>query len=158
MSSLRPLNDKVIVRRLDAEEKTKGGIILPEKAKEKPREGIVKAVGDGKLLDNGKRASMVLAIDFSRKDGDVSRQNMLGYTAYFHRDPGGLFFFPGQFDSRSVRRSAKDLQRYEFTNLSGQLKNGAQIVIRTAGDNNPPEGHTRLGWNLRLNVVLRAVE
>jgi chaperonin GroES len=58
MSSLRPLNDKVIVRRLDAEEKTKGGIILPEKAKEKPREGIVKAVGDGKLLDNGKRASI----------------------------------------------------------------------------------------------------
>jgi chaperonin GroES len=58
MSSLRPLNDKVLVRRLDAEEKTKGGIILPEKAKEKPREGIVKAVGDGKLLDNGKRASI----------------------------------------------------------------------------------------------------
>ena len=58
MSSLRPLNDKVIVRRLDAEEKTKGGIILPETAKEKPREGIVKAVGDGKLLDNGKRASI----------------------------------------------------------------------------------------------------
>ena len=57
-SSLRPLNDKIIVRRLDAEEKTKGGIILPEKAKEKPREGIVKAVGDGKLLDNGKRASI----------------------------------------------------------------------------------------------------
>ena len=58
MSNLRPLNDKIIVRRLDAEEKTKGGIILPEAAKEKPREGVVKAVGDGKLLDNGKRASL----------------------------------------------------------------------------------------------------
>jgi chaperonin GroES len=58
MSNLRPLNDKIIVRRLDAQEKTKGGIILPEAAKEKPREGVVKAVGDGKLLDNGKRASL----------------------------------------------------------------------------------------------------
>jgi chaperonin GroES len=57
MSNLRPLNDKIIVRRLDAEEKTKGGILLPEKAKEKPREGVVKAVGEGKLLDTGKRAS-----------------------------------------------------------------------------------------------------
>ena len=58
MSNLRPLNDKILVRRLDAEEKTKGGIILPEKAKEKPREGVVKAVGEGKLLDNGKRAAL----------------------------------------------------------------------------------------------------
>jgi chaperonin GroES len=58
MSNLRPLNDKIIVRRLDAEEKTKGGIILPEKAKEKPREGVVKAVGQGKLLENGKRAEL----------------------------------------------------------------------------------------------------
>ena len=58
MSNLRPLNDKIIVRRLDAQEKTKGGIILPEAAKEKPKEGVVKAVGDGKLLDNGKRASL----------------------------------------------------------------------------------------------------
>ncbi len=58
MASLRPLNDKIIVRRLDAEDKTKGGIILPEKAKEKPREGIVKSVGDGKLLENGKRMAI----------------------------------------------------------------------------------------------------
>lgn len=58
MSNLRPLNDKILVRRLDAEEKTKGGIILPEKAKEKPREGVVKAVGEGKLLDTGKRATL----------------------------------------------------------------------------------------------------
>ena len=58
MASLRPLNDKIIVRRVDAEDKTKGGIILPEKAKEKPREGIVKSVGDGKLLENGKRMAI----------------------------------------------------------------------------------------------------
>lgn len=53
---IRPLNDKLVVKRLEAEEKTKGGIVLPDTAKEKPREGKVIAVGEGKLLDNGKRA------------------------------------------------------------------------------------------------------
>jgi chaperonin GroES len=56
MASLRPLNDKVIVRRLEAEAKTAGGVILPDTAKEKPRQGIIEAIGDGKLLDNGERA------------------------------------------------------------------------------------------------------
>ena len=56
MSSLRPLNDKVIIRRLEAEEKTAGGILLPEQAKEKPREGIIEAIGDGKLLKDGTRS------------------------------------------------------------------------------------------------------
>ena len=51
-----PLYDKVVVKRVEAEEKTKGGIVLPETAKEKPKEGIVVEVGDGRLLDNGERA------------------------------------------------------------------------------------------------------
>jgi len=50
---LRPLHDRVLVRRLDSEEKTKGGIIIPDSAKEKPLEGEVVAVGNGKVLDNG---------------------------------------------------------------------------------------------------------
>ncbi len=53
---IRPLNDKILVKRLDAEERTKGGIVLPDTAKEKPKEGKVIAVGNGKLLDNGERA------------------------------------------------------------------------------------------------------
>ena len=53
---IRPLNDKILVKRLDAEEKTKGGIVLPDTAKEKPKEGKVIAVGTGKLLENGERA------------------------------------------------------------------------------------------------------
>ena len=64
MASLRPLNDKVIVKRLEAEDKTTGGIWLPEQAKEKPRQGKVEAVGDGKLLDDGVRAK------FQVKPGD----------------------------------------------------------------------------------------
>jgi len=55
MASLRPLNDKVIVRRVEADNQTAGGIYLPEQAKEKPKEGIVQAIGDGKYLDNGER-------------------------------------------------------------------------------------------------------
>ncbi|MCM8794751.1 MAG: co-chaperone GroES [Candidatus Omnitrophica bacterium] len=51
---LKPLGDKVIVEVLDAEEKTKGGIILPDTAKEKPQEAKVISVGSGKVLPNGK--------------------------------------------------------------------------------------------------------
>src|SRR5262245_27356907 len=59
-----PLNDKIVVKRLEAEEKTAGGIVLPDSAKEKPKQGKVLSVGDGKLLDNGKRAA------FQVKEGD----------------------------------------------------------------------------------------
>lgn len=51
--NIRPLQDRVILKRLKEEEKTKGGIIIPDTAKEKPIEGEVVAVGNGKLLDDG---------------------------------------------------------------------------------------------------------
>ena len=50
---IRPLQDRILVQRLEGEEKTAGGIIIPDAAKEKPQEGKVVAVGNGKLLDNG---------------------------------------------------------------------------------------------------------
>src|SRR6266581_6879715 len=59
-----PLNDKIVVKRLEAEKKTAGGIVLPDTAKEKPKQGKVLSLGDGKLLDNGKRAQ------FQVKEGD----------------------------------------------------------------------------------------
>jgi chaperonin GroES len=59
-----PLNDKIVVKRLEAEEKTAGGIVLPDTAKEKPKQGIVRSLGDGKLLESGKRAQ------FQVKEGD----------------------------------------------------------------------------------------
>jgi chaperonin GroES len=52
---VRPIGDKVLVERLEAEDKTKGGIILPDTAKEKPKQGKILAVGEGRLLDNGER-------------------------------------------------------------------------------------------------------
>ena len=53
---LRPLQDRVIVKQSEAEEKTKTGIVLPDSAKEKPKRGKVLSVGEGKRLDNGERA------------------------------------------------------------------------------------------------------
>lgn len=55
---LRPLDDGVVIKQSDAEEKTAGGIILPDTAKEKPQIGKVVAIGPGKILDNGKRGKM----------------------------------------------------------------------------------------------------
>jgi chaperonin GroES len=55
---IRPLGDKVLIKRIEAEAMTSGGIVLPDTAKEKPRRGRVQAIGDGKLLDTGERAKL----------------------------------------------------------------------------------------------------
>ncbi len=55
---IRPLQDRVIVKRVDEEETTAGGIIIPDSAKEKPMEGEVVAVGNGKVLDNGTKVPL----------------------------------------------------------------------------------------------------
>lgn len=55
---IRPLGDKVLVKRIEAEAVTAGGIVLPDSAKEKPKRGRIQAVGDGKLLDTGERAKL----------------------------------------------------------------------------------------------------
>ncbi len=62
---VKPLYDRLLVKRVEAEEKTKGGIILPDTAKEKPRQGSVVAVGQGKLNDKGERVAMTV------KEGDT---------------------------------------------------------------------------------------
>lgn len=63
MARIRPLGDRVLIKRLEAEEKTAGGIVLPDTAKEKPKRGIVQAVGDGRLLDSGERSKLQVAKD-----------------------------------------------------------------------------------------------
>ena len=56
--NIRPLGDKVLLQRAEAEEKTAGGILLPESAKDKPKEGKIVAVGEGRVLDNGERQAL----------------------------------------------------------------------------------------------------
>lgn len=63
--SIRPLGDRILIKRIEAEQKTAGGILIPDNAKEKPAEGTVIAVGSGKTLDDGKVAKMTV------KEGDI---------------------------------------------------------------------------------------
>ena len=58
---IKPLDDRIVVEPLEAEEKTAGGILLPDSAKQKPQRGVVVAAGPGKLLDNGTRAALAVA-------------------------------------------------------------------------------------------------
>jgi len=60
--NLRPLGDRVVVKPVEREERTKSGIVLPDTAKEKPQEGMVEAVGTGRILDNGTKIPMELKV------------------------------------------------------------------------------------------------
>ena len=71
---IRPLNDRLLVQRLEEEEKTAGGIIIPDSAKEKPAEGKVVAVGPGKVNDSGERVALQV------KEGDVVLFSKYGGT------------------------------------------------------------------------------
>ncbi len=59
---LKPLDERIVVEPVEAEEMTAGGIVLPDSAKEKPQRGKVLAIGPGKLLDDGKRAALSVAV------------------------------------------------------------------------------------------------
>ncbi len=63
--NIKPLQDRVIVKRLEEEEKTSGGIIIPDSAKEKPQQGKILAVGPGKILEGGTK------LDMTVKEGDI---------------------------------------------------------------------------------------
>ncbi|MFN0136263.1 MAG: co-chaperone GroES [Phycisphaerae bacterium] len=65
MASIRPLGEKVLIKRLEADSKTAGGIVLPDSAKEKPKRGTVVSTGEGRLLETGNRQPLTL------KKGDV---------------------------------------------------------------------------------------
>ena len=59
---IKPLQDRILIRRLDSEEEMRGGIVIPDTAKEKPQEGEVVAVGDGKVLDDGQKQEMTVKV------------------------------------------------------------------------------------------------
>ncbi len=71
--SFKPLGERVVLKLVEAEEKTKGGIVLPDTAKEKPQKGEVVAVGSGKVMENGKKAPLEVKagdkVFFSRYSG-----------------------------------------------------------------------------------------
>jgi chaperonin GroES len=59
---IRPLDDRVVVEEIEAEEKTAGGILLPDTAKQKPQRGVVRAIGPGKMTDHGERSPVCVAV------------------------------------------------------------------------------------------------
>ena len=60
--AIRPLDDRIVIQPLEAEEKTSGGILLPDTAKEKPQRAKILAVGDGRLTDDGKRIALTVKV------------------------------------------------------------------------------------------------
>ena len=104
---IKPLGDRVVIKPLEAEAKTKGGILLPDTAKEKPQEGKVMAVGKGKVLENGSRlltinVSIVLGVRLEFDDQACSikaHENLLRHCRLnrwnrYHQDDSPVFGFP----------------------------------------------------------------
>ena len=87
---LRPLGDRIVVKAAPHEEKTKGGLVLPDTVKEKPIEGIVVAVGAGKIMDDGKRQPMDLKVDdrviYSKYSGTEVKLDGEEYLVLSERD------------------------------------------------------------------------
>jgi chaperonin GroES len=84
MAAIRPLYDRVLVKRIESEEKTKGGLYIPDNAKEKPLEGEIIAVGNGKVLDDGslrpvsvKAGDRVLFAKYAETEVKVNGENYL---------------------------------------------------------------------------------
>jgi chaperonin GroES len=61
--TIRPLGDRVLVKRAEAEERTAGGILLPESAKDKPKEGTIISIGEGRTLDNGEKSKFTVKVN-----------------------------------------------------------------------------------------------
>jgi len=89
-AKLRPLADKVVVKILDSEEKTKGGIFLPDTAKEKPQQAKVIAVGPGKTLDDGKKSPLDVKTDdvvlFAKYSGTEVKVDGVEYLVISEKD------------------------------------------------------------------------
>ncbi len=91
---VKPLADRVLVQRVDEETKTKGGIIIPDSAKEKPQEGKVVAVGDGKVLDSGTRVNLTVKagdrVLFGKYSGSEIKINGQDYLIMREEDILGI--------------------------------------------------------------------
>jgi len=87
---IKPLGDRVVIKALEREEKTKSGIVLPDTAKEKPQEGKIIAVGTGKLLENGTRVALDVKegdkVIFSKYAGTEIKIDGLDYLILSERD------------------------------------------------------------------------
>src|SRR5689334_11152326 len=88
--NLRPLGDRAVVKPVEKEEKTKSGIVIPDTAKEKRQEGIVEAVGSGRILDNGTKVPMELKVGdkvlYARYSGNEFKLDDIEYLIISEKD------------------------------------------------------------------------
>ncbi len=102
--NLRPLGDRVVVKPVDKEERTKSGIVLPDTAKEKPQEGIVKAVGTGRILDNGTKVPMELRVGdkvlYAKYAGNEFKVDEIEYLIVSEKDVLAIVGANGRPDSK----------------------------------------------------------
>jgi chaperonin GroES len=88
--NLKPLGDRVVVKPVEREEKTKSGIVLPDTAKEKPQEGIVEAIGSGRVLDNGTKLPLELKVGdrilYAKYAGNEFKQEDVEYLIISEKD------------------------------------------------------------------------
>ncbi|MGI6784584.1 MAG: co-chaperone GroES [Aminivibrio sp.] len=88
--NLKPLGDRIVVKVINHEEKTKGGIVLPDTAKEKPTEGEVMAIGTGKVLENGQKLPLEVKVGdriiFSKYAGTEVKLDGEEYVIFSERD------------------------------------------------------------------------
>src|SRR6266516_1016483 len=87
---LRPLGDRVVIKPVEREEKTKSGLVLPDTAKEKPQEGMVEAVGPGRILDNGTKVPMELQVGdkvlYAKYTGNEFKVDEIEYLIVSEKD------------------------------------------------------------------------
>jgi chaperonin GroES len=88
--NLRPLGDRVVLKPVEKEEMTKSGIVIPDTVKEKPQEGIVEAIGTGRILDNGTRVPVELEVGdkvlYARYSGSEFKVDEIEYLIIPERD------------------------------------------------------------------------
>ena len=104
--NLRPLGDRVVVKPVEKEERTKSGIVLPDTAKEKPQEGIVEAVGTGRLLDSGTKVPMELKIGdkilYAKYAGNEFKVDEIEYLIVSEKDVLAVVGTNGKSEAKPV--------------------------------------------------------
>src|SRR5207248_3549709 len=103
--NLRPLGDRVVVKPVEREEKTKSGILLPDTAKEKPQEGIVEAVGTGRILDSGQKVPMELKVGdkvlYAKYAGNEFKVDEIEYLIVSEKDVLAVVATPASRKSKT---------------------------------------------------------
>ena len=109
--NLRPLGDRVVVKPVEREEKTKSGIVIPDTAKEKPQQGIVEAVGSGRILDSGQKVPMELKVGdkvlYAKYAGNEFKPDDVEYMIISEKDVLAVVFPPSKANRPSSKTNKK---------------------------------------------------